>query len=48
MKYNLMPLKYFIDVVETHGFISAAKRNYVSETAVSSAISKLEKSYIHR
>lgn len=37
-----MPVKYFIDVVQTHGFISAAKRNYVSETAVSSAIKKLE------
>ena len=43
MKYNLMPLKYFVDVVQTRGFISAAKRNYVSETAVSSAIIKLEK-----
>lgn len=42
MNYNLMPLKYFVDVVQTHGFISAAKRNYVSETAVSSAIKKLE------
>ena len=42
MKYNLMPLKYFVDVVQTRGFISAAKRNYVSETAVSSAIKKLE------
>lgn len=42
MNYNLMPVKYFIDVVQTHGFISAAKRNYVSETAVSSAIKKLE------
>lgn len=42
MSYNLMPVKYFIDVVQTHGFISAAKRNYVSETAVSSAIKKLE------
>lgn len=43
MNYNLMPLKYFVDIVQTHGFISAAKRNYVSETAVSSAVSKLEK-----
>lgn len=42
MNYNLMPVKYFIDVVQTRGFISAAKRNYVSETAVSSAIKKLE------
>lgn len=42
MNYNLMPVKYFIDVVQTNGFISAAKRNYVSETAVSSAIKKLE------
>lgn len=43
MNYNLMPVKYFIDVVQTRGFISAAKRNYVSETAVSAAVSKLEK-----
>lgn len=42
MNYNLMPVKYFVDVVQTHGFGSAAKRNYVSETAVSAAISKLE------
>ncbi|CAM3065362.1 LysR family transcriptional regulator [Lactiplantibacillus plajomi] len=42
MNYNLMPVKYFIDVVQTRGFISAAKKNYVSETAVSTAISKLE------
>lgn len=42
MNYNLMPVKYFVDVVQTHGFISAARRNYVSETAVSSAIKKLE------
>lgn len=48
MNYNLMPLKYFVDVVQTHGFISAAKRNYVSETAVSSAISKLEKEIGHK
>lgn len=26
MNYNLMPVKYFIDVVQTRGFISAAKR----------------------
>lgn len=43
MNYNLMPVKYFVDVVQTRGFSSAAKRNYVSETAVSSAVSKLEK-----
>lgn len=43
MNYNLMPVKYFIDVVQTRGFISAAKRNYVSETAVSLAVNKLEK-----
>ena len=42
MNYNLMPVKYFVDVVQTHGFISAARRNYVSETAVSTAIKKLE------
>lgn len=44
MNYNLISFKYFIDVVQTHGFGSAAKRNFVSETAVSSAIAKLEKS----
>lgn len=38
-----MPIKYFIDVVQTHGFTSAAKRNFVSQTAVSTAIAKLEK-----
>lgn len=26
MNYNLMPLKYFIDIVQTGGFISAAKK----------------------
>lgn len=46
MNYNLMPVKYFIDVVQTRGFISAAKRNYVSETAVSLAVNKLEKQVI--
>lgn len=48
MNYNLMPLKYFVDVVQTCGFNSAAKRNYVSETAVSSAISKLEGAVGHK
>ncbi|MDF7668991.1 LysR family transcriptional regulator [Lactobacillus sp. ESL0703] len=48
MNYNLMPVKYFVDVVQTHGFISAAKRNYVSETAVSSAIKKLENELGHK
>ncbi|MCH5462634.1 LysR family transcriptional regulator [Lactobacillus sp. LC28-10] len=48
MNYNLMPVKYFIDVVQTGGFISAAKRNYVSETAVSSAIRKLEDELGHK
>ncbi|KRO23539.1 transcriptional regulator [Lactiplantibacillus fabifermentans DSM 21115] len=43
-----MPVKYFVDVVQTHGFISAAKRNYVSETAVSTAVSKLEASLGHK
>lgn len=42
MNYNLKPVKYFVDVVQTHGFSSAAKRNYVSETAVSTAIKHLE------
>lgn len=40
--YNLLPLKYFIDVVETHGFGSAARRNYVSESAISRTIKRLE------
>jgi DNA-binding transcriptional LysR family regulator len=35
-------MKYFVDVVQTHGFSSAAKRNYVSETAVSTAVKHLE------
>lgn len=48
MKYNLMPIKYFVDVVQTQGFISAAKRNFVSETAVSTAIKKLEKDLGHK
>lgn len=48
MNYNLMPVKYFVDVVQTRGFISAAKKNYVSETAVSAAISKLERELGHR
>lgn len=48
MNYNLMPVKYFIDVVQTGGFISAAKRNYVSETAVSAAIRKLEDELGHK
>lgn len=48
MNYNLMPLKYFVDVVQTCGFNSAAKRNYVSETAVSAAISKLEGEIGHK
>lgn len=42
MNYNLKPMKYFVDVVQTHGFSSAAKRNYVSETAVSTAVKHLE------
>ncbi|WEV41064.1 LysR family transcriptional regulator [Lactobacillus sp. ESL0681] len=48
MNYNLMPVKYFVDVVQTHGFISAARRNFVSETAVSSAIKKLENNLGHK
>ncbi len=43
MNYNLTPIKYFVDIVETGGFSSAAKKNFVSETAVSVAIRKLEK-----
>ncbi|WEV43020.1 LysR family transcriptional regulator [Lactobacillus sp. ESL0684] len=42
MKYNLLAFKYFIDVVETQGFTPAAKRNFVSQTAISKAIKNLE------
>lgn len=43
MKYSLLSIKYFIDVVETQGFTPAAKRNFVSQTAISNAIKNLEK-----
>ncbi|WEV37580.1 LysR family transcriptional regulator [Lactobacillus sp. ESL0677] len=43
MKYNLMAIKYFVDVVETQGFTPAAKRNFVSQTAISNAVKNLEK-----
>ena len=43
MKYSLLTFKYFIDVVETQGFTPAAKRNFVSQTAISNAIKNLEK-----
>ena len=43
MKYSLLAYKYFIDVVETQGFTPAAKRNFVSQTAISNAIKNLEK-----
>ena len=43
MKYSLLTYKYFIDVVETQGFTPAAKRNFVSQTAISNAIKNLEK-----
>lgn len=43
MKYSLLAFKYFIDVVETQGFTPAAKRNFVSQTAISNAIKNLEK-----
>ena len=42
MKYRLLAYKYFIDVVETEGFTPAAKRNFVSQTAISNAIKNLE------
>ena len=42
MKYSLLTYKYFIDVVETQGFTPAAKRNFVSQTAISNAIKNLE------
>ena len=42
MKYSLLAYKYFIDVVETQGFTPAAKRNFVSQTAISNAIKNLE------
>ncbi|WEV71409.1 LysR family transcriptional regulator [Lactobacillus sp. ESL0785] len=43
MKYNLIAIKYFVDVVETQGFTPAAKRNFVSQTAISNAVKNLEK-----
>lgn len=43
MKYSLLSYKYFIDVVETQGFTPAAKRNFVSQTAISNSIKNLEK-----
>ncbi|MGL6207778.1 MAG: LysR family transcriptional regulator [Lactobacillus panisapium] len=43
MKYNLLSFKYFVDVVETQGFTPAAKRNFVSQTAISNSIKNLEK-----
>ncbi|BDR60322.1 LysR family transcriptional regulator [Lactobacillus xylocopicola] len=43
MKYSLLTVKYFVDVVETQGFTPAAKRNFVSQTAISNAIKNLEK-----
>ncbi|MEB3364374.1 LysR family transcriptional regulator [Lactobacillus sp. R2/2] len=43
MKYSLLAYKYFVDVVETQGFTPAAKRNFVSQTAISNAIKNLEK-----
>lgn len=43
MKYSLLSFKYFIDVVETQGFTPAAKRNFVSQTAISNSIKNLEK-----
>lgn len=43
MKYSLLSFKYFVDVVETQGFTPAAKRNFVSQTAISNSIKNLEK-----
>ena len=42
VNYNLMGIKYFVDVVQEQSFSAAGKRNYVSETAISKAIKKLE------
>ncbi|GKS81162.1 hypothetical protein LPAF129_08480 [Ligilactobacillus pabuli] len=43
MNYNILPFKYFVDVVETQGFTSAAKRNFISQTAISNSVKNLEK-----
>lgn len=42
MNYNILPFKYFVDVVETQGFTSAAKRNFISQTAISNSVKNLE------
>lgn len=40
---NFNTLQYFIDIVESRSFTKAAERNYVSQTALSHAITKLER-----
>src|SRR5699024_5109228 len=42
MNYNILPFKYFVDVVETQGFTSAAKRNFISQTAISNSVKNVE------
>lgn len=43
MNINLNNLKYFYDAVETKSISEAAKRNFVTQSAVSQGIQKLEK-----
>lgn len=42
---NLIYLKYFCDAVRLNGISASAKANFVTQSAVSQAISKLEKYY---
>lgn len=44
MNVNLTYLKYFYDAVKLGGISSAAKANFVTQSAISQGISKLEKS----
>lgn len=44
LQYNLVNLKYFVDVVKTGSFGDSAKQNHVSQSAISQAITKLEES----
>ncbi len=40
---SLWKYKYFVDVVDMKSFTKAGKKNYVTQTAISQQISKLEK-----
>ena len=39
---SLWKYKYFVDVVDMKSFTKAGKKNYVTQTAISQQISKLE------